>query len=52
MSRHIIIHDTQCKPGVSLDHLSWVGEHIAHRKPDVIVHIGDHWDMPSLSTYD
>ena len=52
MSRHIIIPDTQCKPGVSLDHLSWVGEHIAHRKPDVVVHIGDHWDMPSLSTYD
>lgn len=52
MTRHMIIPDTQCKPGVALDHLSWVGEHIAHRKPDVIVHLGDHWDMPSLSSYD
>ena len=52
MTRHIIIPDTQCKPGAPLDHLSWVGEHIAERKPDVIIHLGDHWDMPSLSSYD
>lgn len=50
--RHIVIPDTQAKPGVDLSHLSWVGEHIAHRKPDVIVHLGDHWDLPSLSSYD
>jgi hypothetical protein len=48
----MIIPDTQCKPGAPIDHLSWVGEHIAYRKPDVIVHLGDHWDMPSLSSYD
>ena len=23
-----------------------------HKRPDVIVHIGDHWDMPSLSGYE
>lgn len=52
MSRHIIIPDCQVKPGVPINHLSWVGEHIAYRKPDVIVNLGDFWDMPSLSTYD
>lgn len=49
---HLIIPDTQVKPGVPLDHLSWIGEYIAERRPDVIVHLGDHWDFPSLSSYD
>lgn len=53
MSRsHIVIPDTQAKPGISLAYLEWVGRYIGERKPDVIVHIGDHWDMPSLSSYD
>lgn len=50
--RHLVIPDTQCKPDVNLDHLTWVGNYIVDQKPDVIVHIGDHWDMPSLSSYD
>jgi hypothetical protein len=50
--KHIIIPDTQCKPGVSLDHMLWAGKYIAEKEPDVVVHIGDHWDMPSLSSYD
>ena len=50
--RHLVIPDTQCKPDVNLDHLTWVGEYIADMKPDVIIHIGDHWDLPSLSSYD
>jgi hypothetical protein len=29
-----------------------VGKYILEKKPDVIVHLGDHWDMPSLSSYD
>lgn len=52
MTTHLVIPDTQCKPGVKLDHLSWAGQYAADQKPDVIVHIGDHWDMPSLSSYD
>lgn len=47
-----VIPDTQTKDGVPLEHLSWAGQYIAEKKPDVIVHIGDHWDMPSLSSYD
>lgn len=49
---HLIIPDTQVKPGVPVDHLRWIGLYIADRKPDVVVHLGDHWDMPSLSSYD
>lgn len=52
MSKHLIIPDTQVKPGVPTDHLSWAGQYAVEKKPDVIVHLGDHWDMPSLSSYD
>lgn len=49
---HGVIPDTQVKPGVPTQHLAWIGEYIADKRPDVIVHLGDHWDMESLSTYD
>lgn len=49
---HLVIPDTQQKPGVRSDHLEWIGNYIVEKKPDVIIHIGDHWDMPSLSSYD
>lgn len=47
-----VIPDTQCKPGVKLDHLKAAGHYIADKKPDVVIHLGDHWDMQSLSSYD
>lgn len=50
--KHFILPDTQVKPGVPTDHLRWAGEYVAEKKPDRIIHIGDHWDMPSLSDYD
>jgi len=49
---HIVIPDVQCKPGVRLDHLTWVGKYIAEKRPDVVVCIGDFADMESLSKYD
>lgn len=52
MSTHLIIPDTQVKPGVDTSHLMWAGKYAADKKPDVIIHLGDHWDMPSLSSYD
>lgn len=48
----LLIPDTQVKPGVDLSHLHALGEWIVDERPEVIVHIGDHWDMPSLSSYD
>lgn len=50
--KHLVLPDTQVKPGVPMEHLSWAGEFAAEKRPDVIIHIGDHWDMPSLSSYD
>lgn len=52
MATHLVIPDTQIRPGVPVDHLRWIGSYILDRRPDVIVHLGDHWDMPSLSSYD
>lgn len=49
---HMVIPDTQQKSGVARDHMRWAGLYAAKKRPDVIVHIGDHWDMPSLSSYD
>jgi hypothetical protein len=49
--RHLLIPDTQVRPGTPVEHLRAAANAIVHYKPDVIVHIGDHWDMPSLSSY-
>jgi len=48
----IIIADTQCKSEENLEYMKWIGNYIAYKKPDIIVHIGDHYDFPSLSSYD
>lgn len=47
-----VIGDTQCKQGVNLEYMSWIGYYIAKKRPDVIVHIGDNWDLAALSSYD
>jgi hypothetical protein len=49
--RHMIIPDTQIRPGVPLDHIKWAAQAIVDYKPDVIVVIGDWWDMPSCSKH-
>jgi hypothetical protein len=49
--RHFIIPDTQVKPGDPTDHLDWIGRAIRDYKPDVVVHLGDHYDFPSLSRW-
>ena len=50
--KHLNIPDTQVKPNTPIDHLNWAGQYAVKMRPDVIVHIGDHWDMESLSSYD
>jgi len=49
---HAVIPDVQAKPGTPTQHLSWAGRYLAERKPNVVIQIGDFWDMPSLSSYD
>jgi len=48
----LVIPDTQVEPGVPLEHFTWLGRYIADKGPDVVIHLGDHWDMPSLSMYE
>jgi hypothetical protein len=50
--RHFLIPDTQVRPGVCTAHLDWVAQAIVDYMPDVVIHIGDHFDMPSLSMHD
>lgn len=52
MTKHLLIPDTQVKEGVPIHHLEACGNYIVEKRPDVIVHIGDHFDMESLSSYD
>ena len=50
--KHLVIPDTQVRPGVPLDHFRWIGRYIADKGPDRVIILGDWWDMPSLSSYD
>ena len=50
--RILCIPDTQCKPDVDLSYMTAIGRYIADKQPDVIVHLGDAVDFPSLSSYD
>ena len=50
--KHFIIPDTQVTPESPTKHLRWAGQYAVKHRPDVIIHIGDHWDFPSLSSYD
>jgi len=53
MSRtHLMIPDMQVKKGVPLNHVYALGNFIKEHQPDVIINIGDTYDMPSLSVYD
>jgi hypothetical protein len=49
---HLVIPDTQAKPGVPLVHMKWIAMYAAQKRPAKIIHLGDHYDLPSLSSYD
>ena len=44
MVSHLVIPDTQAKVGAPTKHLEWIGRYILDRRPDVVVHLGDHWE--------
>lgn len=50
--KHLFVPDTQVKAGVPTEHLLACANYAVEKKPDVIVMIGDWWDMPSLSMYE
>lgn len=49
--RIVLIPDTQVRPGVPTDHFDWIGQAIRDYAPDVVIHMGDHWDMNALSMH-
>lgn len=48
----LVIPDSHNKPKAGTDRWKALGAFAAARQPDVIVNLGDHWDMPSLCSYD
>lgn len=50
--RLLMIPDPQVKQGVPLQHIDAAAQAIVEYLPDIIVHIGDHWDNPALSKHE
>jgi hypothetical protein len=51
----LLIPDTQIRPNnleLNTPLLQALGQQIIKERPDVVVHIGDHWDMDSLNSYE
>lgn len=49
---HLIIPDVHAVPGENTRRYDWLAEVILERQPEVIVNIGDAWEMGSLCSYD
>lgn len=48
----LVIPDCQVREQDDLGFLTAIGNYAVAKKPDVIIHLGDFADMPSLSSYD
>jgi hypothetical protein len=48
----MVIPDTQVRPEHDYSYLEFIGKYAVDMKPDIIVHLGDFADMPSLSSHD
>jgi hypothetical protein len=49
---HLIIPDSHAHPEHNNDRADWLGKLIVDLKPDVVVNLGDMFDLPSFSGYD
>ncbi len=49
---HIIVPDSHAHPDFNNNRYTWLGKLIADVQPDVVVDIGDFFDMASLCSYD
>lgn len=55
LSKILVIPDTQVRPDNFDENVPifvGLGNIIVKEQPDIVVHLGDHWDMHSLSSYD
>jgi hypothetical protein len=49
---YLIVPDPHAHPDHHNERADWLGKFILDRKPDVVVNMGDTWDLPSLSSFD
>ena len=49
---HLIIPDSHAYPDDNWRRYDWLGNYIMEKRPQVIVQLGDMWDMASLCSYD
>lgn len=52
MRTHLVIPDPHAHYQHNNDRADWLSKLIKEVKPDVVINLGDQWDMPSLSGYD
>lgn len=52
MTDILAIPDTQVKPGVPVDHIIATATYILEHKPKWVIHLGDHWDLPTLAPFE
>lgn len=53
MSRvHLVIPDCHAHPDHNNDRADWAGRLILDLRPDVVINLGDMWDLSSMSSYD
>lgn len=52
MSVHLVIPDPHAHADFPNDRADWIGQLIVDLKPDVVINLGDMWDLPSFSGYD
>jgi hypothetical protein len=48
----LVVPDPHGHPNHSNERADWLGEYIKDTRPDVVVNMGDTFDMPSLSSFD
>ena len=46
------VPDQHAHPDHNNDRADWLGKFILDRKPDIVVNMGDTFDLPSLSSFD
>ena len=52
MKTHLVIPDCHAHPEHHNRRADWLGRLILDLKPEVVVNIGDMWDMPSMNSYE
>ena len=48
----LVVPDQHAHPDHNNDRADWLGKFILDRKPDMVVNMGDTFDLPSLSSFD